>query len=158
MGYKARCSNAPKTKMKEHEMSLCFHLLQIEGLVYIHRYHHYCCYCCWYYYFCSIFTLLVKIKLYFPAPSSGALSTGKTWTCWSGARESHKKDPRAGPPLLGGKAERVGAAQDGEEKAAGDLIAAFQYLKGAYKKDGDKHFCRTCCNRTRGNAFKLKIR
>jgi len=35
--------------------------------------------------------------------SSGALSTGKSWTCLQG-----------------------------------DLIAGFQHLKGAYKKDGDK--------------------
>jgi len=33
---------------------------------------------------------------------------------------------------------------------------AFQYLKGAYKKDGGKRFSRACCNRTRGNGFKLK--
>ena len=38
----------------------------------------------------------------------------------------------------------------------GDLIAAFQYLKGAYKKDGDKLFSRACCDRTRANGFKLK--
>ena len=38
----------------------------------------------------------------------------------------------------------------------GDLIAAFQCLKGAYKKDGDRLFSRACCNRTRGNGFKLK--
>ncbi|KAK4818241.1 hypothetical protein QYF61_009112 [Mycteria americana] len=38
----------------------------------------------------------------------------------------------------------------------GDLIAAFQYLKGAYRKDGDKLFSRACCDRTRGNGFKLK--
>ncbi|KFR02775.1 hypothetical protein Y956_06360, partial [Nipponia nippon] len=37
-----------------------------------------------------------------------------------------------------------------------DLIAAFQYLKGAYKTDGDKLLSRACCNRTRGNGFKLK--
>ncbi|KFQ95957.1 hypothetical protein Y956_06996, partial [Nipponia nippon] len=37
-----------------------------------------------------------------------------------------------------------------------DLIAAFQYLKGAYKKGGDRLFCRTCSNRTRGKSFKLK--
>jgi len=37
-----------------------------------------------------------------------------------------------------------------------DLIAAFQYLKGAYKKVGDNLFSRACCNRTRGNGFKLK--
>jgi len=35
-------------------------------------------------------------------------------------------------------------------------MAAFQYLKAAYKEDGDKLFSRACCNRTRGNGFKLK--
>ncbi|KAK4827376.1 hypothetical protein QYF61_017314 [Mycteria americana] len=38
----------------------------------------------------------------------------------------------------------------------GDLIVAFQSLKGAYKKDGDRHFNRSCSDRTRGNGFKLK--
>ena len=36
------------------------------------------------------------------------------------------------------------------------FIEAFQYLKGAYKKDGDRLFNRACSNRTRGNGFKLK--
>jgi len=38
----------------------------------------------------------------------------------------------------------------------GDLIAAFQYLKGAYRKGGENIFCRACCDRTRSNGFKLK--
>ena len=38
----------------------------------------------------------------------------------------------------------------------GDLIAAFQYLKGVYKKDGDRLFRRSCRHRTRGNGFNLK--
>ncbi|KAK4817609.1 hypothetical protein QYF61_020404, partial [Mycteria americana] len=38
----------------------------------------------------------------------------------------------------------------------GDLIAACQYLKGAYRKDGDRLFSKASCNRTRGNGFKLK--
>jgi len=33
---------------------------------------------------------------------------------------------------------------------------AFQYLKGAYKKDGDRLFSRLYNDRTRGNGFKLK--
>jgi len=33
---------------------------------------------------------------------------------------------------------------------------AFQYLKGAYRKDGHRLFSRACCKRTRGNGFKLK--
>jgi len=36
------------------------------------------------------------------------------------------------------------------------LLAAFQYLKGAYRKAGDKLFSRACCDRTRSNGFKLK--
>ena len=37
----------------------------------------------------------------------------------------------------------------------GDL-AALQHLKGAYKKDGVRLFSRDCCDRTRGDGFKLK--
>jgi len=33
---------------------------------------------------------------------------------------------------------------------------AFQYLKGAYRKDGEGLFTRECSHRTRGNGFKLK--
>jgi len=51
--------------------------------------------------------------------SSGALSTGQTRTCGSGAGGGPSNDPRAGAPLLGGKAGRAGAGQPGEEKAAG---------------------------------------
>lgn len=38
----------------------------------------------------------------------------------------------------------------------GDLIMAFQYLKGAYRKVGVGLFIRTCSDRTRGNGFKLE--
>ena len=63
--------------------------------------------------------------------------------------ESHKDDLRAGTPLLGQKAGTLGVVQPVEEKLQGDLIAAFQYLKGAYEKAGEGHF-------TRGNGLKLK--
>ncbi|GAB0208725.1 hypothetical protein GRJ2_003338200 [Grus japonensis] len=43
-----------------------------------------------------------------------------------------------------------------KRKLWGDLIAAFQYLKGAYRKDGEGLFMRECSDRTRGNGFKLK--
>ncbi|KAK4808144.1 hypothetical protein QYF61_025485 [Mycteria americana] len=38
----------------------------------------------------------------------------------------------------------------------GDLTAACQYFKGAYRKDGDRLFSRACCDRTRSNGFKLR--
>jgi len=37
-----------------------------------------------------------------------------------------------------------------------DLLAAFQFLKGAYRKDGEGLLTRVCSDRTRGNGFKLK--
>ena len=43
-----------------------------------------------------------------------------------------------------------------KRRLLGDLTAAFQYLKGADKKDGEGLFVRECSDRTRGNSFKLK--
>ena len=37
-----------------------------------------------------------------------------------------------------------------------DFIAAFQYLKGAYRKAGEGLIIRECGNRTRENGFKLE--
>jgi len=44
----------------------------------------------------------------------------------------------------------------GKRRLRGDLTAACQYLKEAYKKDGEALFTRACSDRTRGNGFKLK--
>jgi len=37
-----------------------------------------------------------------------------------------------------------------------DLLTAFQYLKGAYKKAEQGLFTKVCSDRTRGNGFKLE--
>ena len=44
-----------------------------------------------------------------------------------------------------------------KRRLRGDLVAAFQYLKGAYKKAGEGLFTRACSDRTRGNGFQLKV-
>ena len=43
-----------------------------------------------------------------------------------------------------------------KRRLQGDLIAAFQYLKGHYKQEGNQLFTRVDSDSTRGNVFKLK--
>jgi len=38
----------------------------------------------------------------------------------------------------------------------GDLIVAFQYLKGTHKQEGEQLFMRVDSDRTSGNGFKLR--
>ncbi|PKU46752.1 hypothetical protein llap_2948 [Limosa lapponica baueri] len=43
-----------------------------------------------------------------------------------------------------------------KRRLRGDLIAAFQYLKRAYRRDGEGLFIRECSNRKRDKGLKLR--
>ena len=43
-----------------------------------------------------------------------------------------------------------------ERRIQGDLIMAFQYIKGDYKHEGNQLFTWIGSDRTKGNGFKLK--
>ena len=43
-----------------------------------------------------------------------------------------------------------------KRRLGGDLIAALQYLKRAYEKDGDRLFSRACCDDKVRIGFKIK--
>ncbi|PKU27955.1 hypothetical protein llap_21741 [Limosa lapponica baueri] len=43
-----------------------------------------------------------------------------------------------------------------KRRLRGDFRAAFQYLRGAYRRAGESLFTKGCSDRTRGNGFKLE--
>jgi len=43
-----------------------------------------------------------------------------------------------------------------KRRLQGDIIVPFQYLKEAYRKDGDNLFIKACCDRMSNNDFKLR--
>ena len=80
---------------------------------------------------------------------------GKTWTCWSGSRGRPQKWSEGWST----SSRRKGWENWGRSawsRRWEDLTAAFQYLKGAYKKAGEGLFNRACSDGTIGNGFKLK--
>ncbi|GAB0180739.1 hypothetical protein GRJ2_000539200 [Grus japonensis] len=70
--------------------------------------------------------------------------------------KGHEDDDGLGASLLRGKAERAGTVQPREEKAQGDLINVYKYLKRGCKEDGARVFSVVPSARTRGNGHNLK--
>jgi len=68
--------------------------------------------------------------------------------------KGHKNDPRDGSPLLQRQRE-LGVFSLEKRRFQGDLRAAFRYLKGGCKKEGDRLFSRASCDKRRGDGFKL---
>ncbi len=72
--------------------------------------------------------------------------------------EGHGNDPRDGTPLFEGKLRQLGLFSLEKRMLWGDLNAAFQYLRGSYRREGDRLFSRVCGDRRRGYGFKLRER
>ena len=52
--------------------------------------------------------------------------------------------------------EELGLFSLKNRRCQDDPIAAFQYLNGSYRKEGNRLFSKVCGDRTRGNGSKLK--
>ena len=69
--------------------------------------------------------------------------------------EGHKNGPRDGTPPYEYRL-RAGMCSLEKGRLWGDLRVAFSIERGC-KNEGDRLFSRVCCDRKRGNGFKLKI-
>ena len=92
------------------------------------------------------------------ASSSGASNTRRRWGCWCGSKGGQQRwsEGWSTSPVRTGWESWDSSAwrQEGSGKAA--LIAAFLYLKGAYRKAREELFIRARSDRTKENVFKPK--
>jgi len=76
----------------------------------------------------------------------------------AGPDEGNKVDHRAGVPLFEERLRELGFFSLEKRRLWGDIIATFQYLKQAYKHEGDKVFSWFDSESTKGDSFKIKER
>lgn len=66
----------------------------------------------------------------------------KSLSCWSRSEESHEAEQST-------SATRLGLFNQEKRRLWGDHVAAFYYLKGAYRKEGERLFTTECSDRTK---------
>jgi len=79
----------------------------------------------------------------------------KTQTDWKGSKGGSWSWSKGTEPALWGKTDGVSSFYPKEEKAQGDLVTVFQYLKSSSKEGRGSLFTRTHIERIRGNRYKL---
>ena len=70
--------------------------------------------------------------------------------------EKDHRNARDTAPLLQGQTESWGHSAGEKKKVLARPDSGFPYLKGGYKKEGDRLFSRVYFDKIRGNDFKLK--
>ena len=73
-----------------------------------------------------------------------------------GPEEGQEDDQKDRAPPLWGQVRELGLCSLEKSRLRRELVAAFQYLKGAYRKAEEGLLIRACHNRTRENGFKLE--
>lgn len=69
-------------------------------------------------------------------PSSGVPGTRRTWTCSVGPEQDHENNERAGTPSYKNRLRELGWFGPEKRRLGADIVAAFQYMREAFKKCG----------------------